>query len=202
MLPRGEIRKQIIGLLRQERKHRGSRTAKDRRGGLIGMTSIHERPASVLTRQLFGDWEGDFINGTGNASAVGTLVDRKSRFVILAKMDNCEVDAALAGFERGLNRVPAGLLASLAYDQGKEIARHAEFDKRLNLKVYFCDPHSPWQRSTNQNSNGLIRQYLPKGVDLSVYSQCDLDRIAQSLDDRPRAVLGFRTSQEVYNIEI
>ena len=202
VLPRGEIRKEIIGLLRQERKQRGSRTAKDRRGGLIGMTSIHERPASVLTRELFGDWEGDFIKGAGNASAVGTLVERKSRFLILAKMENCGADAALAGFTRGLNRVPADLLISLAYDQGKEMARHAELAKRLNFIVYFCDPHSPWQRPTNENSNGLVRQYLPKGIDLSEYSQRDLDRIAESLNTRPRAVLGFRTPKEVFNTEI
>ena len=202
ILPRGEIRKELIGLLRQERKRRGLRSAKGRAGGLIGMVSIHERPAAVLTRQVFGDWEGDFIKGAGNASAVGTLVERKSRYTILAKMKDCGADAALAGFERGLRKVPEALLTSLAYDQGREMARHAELSKRLNIKVYFCDPHSPWQRPTNENTNGLVRQYLPKGIDLSIYSQRDLDRIAESLNTRPRAVLGFRTPQEVFNTEI
>jgi len=146
-------------LFRQERKARRPRAqGKDRRGGLKGMVSIHERPASALTRQVLGDWEGDLIKGEGNASAIGTLVERKSRFTILAKMRDCDADAALAGFERGFNRVPAFARASLAYDQGKEMARHAELVIRLKLIVYFCEPRSPWQRPSNENMNGLIRQ--------------------------------------------
>ena len=169
VLPRGEIRRELVGLLRQGRKLRRPRAqGKDRRGGLVGMTSIHERPASALTRELFGDWEGDLIKGAGNASAVGTLVERKSRFTILVKMKGCGADAALDGFGRALGRVPEAMRASLAYDQGKEMARHAELTQRLKIKVYFCDPHSPWQRPTNENMNGLVRQYLPKGIDLVI----------------------------------
>jgi transposase, IS30 family len=117
-------------------------------------------------------------------------------------MKNCGAYAALKGFSRALSRVPKTMLKSLTYDQGKEMARHEELAKRLKIKVYFCDPHSPWQRPSNENTNGLIRQYLPKGIDLSIYSQKDLDRIAQSLNTRPRKTLGFQTPQEVFNIEI
>jgi IS30 family transposase len=203
VLPRGEVRRQLIGLLRQGRKSRRPRSrGKDRRGGLVGMASIHERPACALTRELFGDWEGDLIKGAGNASAVGTLVERKSRFTILVKMKDCGADAALEGFQRALNGVPEAMRTSLAYDQGKEMARHAELTKRLKIKVYFCDPHSPWQRPTNENTNGLVRQYLPKGTDLSPWSRRDLERIAHSLNTRPRACLGFQTPEEVFYNEI
>ena len=203
VLPRGELRKEIIGLLRQGRKLRRPRSSgRDRRGGLIGMVSIHERPEHVLTRELFGDWEGDFIKGAANASAIGTLVERRSRYTILAKMKNCGADAALSGFEKGLNRVPRSMRSTLTYDQGKEMARHEELAKRLKIKVYFCDPHSPWQRPSNENMNGLIRQYLPKGINLSIYSQSDLNKIAQSLNTRPRACLDFQTPEEVFNKEM
>ena len=203
VLPRGEIRRELIGFLRQGKKLRRPRgQGKDRRGGLVGMTSIHERPASVLTRELFGDWEGDLIKGAGNASAIGTLVERKSRFTVLVKMKDCGADAALGGFQRALNRVPQELRRSLAYDQGKEMARHAELSKNVKIKVYFCDPHSPWQRPTNENTNGLVRQYLPKGIDLSIYSRSDLEKIAQSLNKRPRACLGFKTPEDVFYNEI
>jgi transposase, IS30 family len=203
VLPRGELRKEIIGLLRQGRKLRRKRAhGKDRRGGLVGMVSVHERPLDVLTREMPGDWEGDLIKGAANASCVGTLVERKSRFVTLSKMKNCGADAALQGFSRALKRVPQTMLKSLTYDQGKEMARHEDLAKRLKIRVYFCDPHSPWQRPSNENTNGLIRQYLPKGIDLSIYSQKDLDRIAESLNTRPRKTLGFQTPQEVFNTEI
>jgi transposase, IS30 family len=203
VLPRGELRKELIGLLRQGRKLRRPRSqGRDRRGRLPGMVSVHERPAAVLTRELPGDWEGDLIKGAGNASCVGTLAERKTRFVILTRMKDGSADAALASFSRGLSRVPQALRVSLTYDQGKEMARHADLAKRLNIKVYFCDPHSPWQRPTNENTNGLIRQYLPKGIDLAAYSQRDLDKIADSLNGRPRKTLGFRTPLEAYQTEI
>ena len=203
VLPRGELRKDLIGLLRQGRKLRRPRAqGKDRRGALRNMVSVHERPASVLTRQLPGDWEGDLIKGAGNASSVGTLAERKTRFVILTKMKDGGADAALSGFSRGLSRVPKAMRISMTYDQGKEMARHAELAEKLNIKVYFCDPHSPWQRPTNENTNGLIRQYLPKGIDLNIYSQKDLDKIAESLNNRPRKVLGFKTPLEAYQNEI
>jgi|TARA_R110000823_G_C15855475_1_gene492647 IS30 family transposase len=203
VLPKGELRRDLIGLLRQGRKLRRPRSqGKDRRGALRDMVSVHERPASVLTRQLPGDWEGDLIKGAGNASAIGTLAERKTRYVILTKMKDATADTALSSFSRGLSKVPRTMRVSMTYDQGKEMARHAELADRLNIKVYFCDPHSPWQRPTNENTNGLIRQYLPKGIDLSIYSQKDLDKIAESLNNRPRKVLGFRTPLEAYQTEI
>ena len=200
VLPRGEIRKEIISLLRRGYKLRRPRAqGKDRRGGIKDMVSIHERPGHVLSRELFGHWEGDLIKGAGNASAIGTLVERKSRFTILAKMGNCSADAALKGFGTSLNRIPQFMRETLTYDQGTEMAQHKELAKRLKIKVYFCDPRSPWQRPTNENTNGLIRQYLPKGIDLSIYSQSDLNKIAESLNTRPRKCLGFHTPQEVFN---
>lgn len=203
VLPRGEIRKEIIGLLRRGHKLRRPRAqGKDRRGGIKDMVSIHERPDHVLSRELFGHWEGDLIKGAGNASAIGTLVERKSRFTILAKMANCSADAALKGFGTNLNRVPQFMRETLTYDQGTEMAQHKELAKRLKIKVYFCDPHSPWQRPTNENTNGLIRQYLPKGIDLSIYSQSDLNKIAESLNTRPRKCLDFRTPQKVFNMRL
>ena len=199
VLPRGEIRKELTSLLRQAKKTRGARSAgKEKRGGLIDMVSIHERPSDVLTRAFPGDWEGDFVKGAGNASAIGTLIERKSRYTILAKMKDCGSLAALDGFTKALAKVPSTMRTSLAYDQGKEMARHKELEKALDIKVYFCDPHSPWQRPGNENTNGLVRQYLPKGIDLSVYSQRDLDAIALSLNTRPRACLAFQTPEEVF----
>lgn len=203
VLPKGDLRRDLIGLLRQGRKLRRPRSqGKDRRGALPDMVSVHERPATVLTRQLPGDWEGDLIKGAGNASAIGTLAERKTRYVILTKMKDATADTALSSFSRGLSKVPKTMRVSMTYDQGKEMARHAELADKLNIKVYFCDPHSPWQRPTNENTNGLIRQYLPKGIDLSIYSQKDLDKIADSLNNRPRKVLGFRTPLEAYQTEI
>src|ERR1019366_7170594 len=132
---------------------------------------------------------------------IGTLIERKSRYTILAKMKDCGSEAALHGFTRALAKVPQAMRKSLAYDQGKEMARHKDLAKALNIKVYFCDPHSPWQRPGNENTNGLVRQYLPKGIDLSIYSQKDLDAISDSLNTRPRACLGFQTPEEVFNEE-
>ena len=203
VLPRGELRKELIGLLRQGRKLRRPRgQGKDRRGVINDMVSVHERPESVLTRQLAGDWEGDLIKGAGNASSVGTLAERKTRYLILTKMKDATAGTTLSSFTRGLSKVPKYMRTSMTYDQGKEMARHVELADKLKIKVYFCDPHSPWQRPTNENTNGLIRQYLPKGIDLSIYSQKDLDKIADSLNNRPRKVLGFRTPLEAYQTEI
>jgi IS30 family transposase len=199
VLPRGEIRRELIDFLRRHHRERQPlRGRPNKRGGLIDMISIHERPADGLGRQFPGDWEGDLIKGAGNASAVGTLIERKSRFTLLVKMEDGSSLAALTGFTRELGKVPAAMRTSMAYDQGTEMARHRDLSKALKMKVYFCDPHSPWQRPSNENMNGLVRQYLPKGYDLSIYSQQDLDRIAESLNTRPRACLGFQTPEAVF----
>jgi transposase, IS30 family len=203
VIARGELRKELIGFLRRAHKTRGARgRGANRQGRLPDMVSIHDRPEEALARLLPGDWEGDFVKGAGNASAIGTLVERKSRYTLIAKMKDCGAQAALDGFTKALAKVPPMMRRSLAYDQGKEMARHKELASRLSLQVYFCDPHSPWQRPSNENLNGLVRQYLPKGIDLSIYSQKDLDRIALSLNTRPRAVLGFQTPLEVFNAEL
>jgi IS30 family transposase len=162
------------------------------------MVSIHLRPPAVNDRVMPGHWEGDFIKGAGNKSSVGVLVERTSRLVLLAKMDDATAASALAGFSAKLNSIAAPMRHSLTYDQGKEMARHAELAARTGVKVYFCDPHSPWQRGTCENTNGLLRQYLPKGTDLSAHSQDELDAIADSLNGRPRATHAFRTPLQVF----
>ncbi|BBI50693.1 hypothetical protein HORIV_31140 [Vreelandella olivaria] len=145
-----------------------------------------------------GHWEGDLIIGANNCSAVGTLVERTTRLVILAKVDGTTATAAAIGFSDKLNEVPHSLRLSMTYDQGKEMVKHAEITQKTGTAIYFADPHSPWQRGSNENTNGLLRQYLPKGTDLSVYSQEELDEIADSLNTRPRKTLDWRTPLEVY----
>lgn len=201
--PRGELRRVLIKALRQAHKTRLPRSrGADRRGRLSDMVSIHERPEEVLGRQIPGHWEGDLIKGAGNRSAVGTLVERTARYTLLAKMRGADADAALEGFTRRLRTLPAGVRKTLTYDQGKEMARHQELAQRLKIRVYFADPHSPWQRPTNENTNGLIREYLPKGMDLSNVSQRRLTQIATALNTRPRKCLDFRTPEEVMTEQI
>jgi IS30 family transposase len=201
--PRGELRKLLIGALRQAHKTRLPRSrGQDRRGRLRDMVSIHDRPVEVQGRQVAGHWEGDLIKGARNASAVGTLVERKSRFVLLAKVERPDAESVLEGFTRRLRTLPASLRKTLTYDQGKEMARHQELAERLHLRVYFADPHSPWQRPTNENTNGLLREYLPKGMDFSGLSQRYLTQVATALNTRPRKCLGFQTPEEVMSQEI
>jgi len=201
--PRGELRRTLIAALRQGHKKRLPRSrGEDRRGRLKDMVSIHERPEEVQGREIPGHWEGDLIKGAGNKSAVGTLVERKSRYVLLAKMDGANADAALEGFSRRMRTLPASVRKTLTYDQGKEMARHQELAQRLKIRVYFADPHSPWQRPTNENTNGLLRQYLPKGMDLSTVSQRQLTQIAALLNGRPRKCLNFLTPEEVMQQQI
>ena len=189
--PRGELRRQLVACLRQGRSTRMPRSrGTDRRGQIPDMLSIHVRPPEVDDRVMPGHWEGDFIKGAGNKSSVGVLVERTSRLVLLARMENATAAAALAGFTVKLNAIAAPMRQSLTYDQGKEMARHAELAANTGVRVYFCDPHSPWQRSTCENTNGLLRQYLPKGADLSVYTQEELDAIAESLNNRLRVTHG------------
>ena len=197
--PRGELRRQLIACLRHGHSTRMPRTrGADRRGQIPDMVSIHVRPPEINDRVLPGHWEGDFIKGAGNQSSVGVLVERTSRLVLLAKMDDATAASALAGFSAKLNSIAAPLRQSFTYDQGKEMSRHQELATATGVRVYFCDPHSPWQRGTCENTNGLLRQYLPKGTDLSVYSQDDLDAIADSLNSRPRATHAFHSPFEVF----
>lgn len=197
--PKGELRRELIACLRQGRSTRKPRSGgKDRRGCIPEMVSIHVRPPEVNDRLLPGHWEGDFIKGKNNASSVGVLVERVSRVVVLAKMDDATAASALKGFSAKLNSIAAPMRQSLTYDQGREMAYHRQLTEQTGVKVYFCDPHSPWQRGSCENINGLLRQYLPKGTDLSVYSQDELDAIADSLNNRPRAIHHFASPLAVF----
>jgi IS30 family transposase len=198
-MPRGELRSELIACLRQSRKSRRPRArGEDRRGTIPNMTSIHDRPAEIEERLVPGHWEGDLIKGARNASAIGTLVERTSLFVTLAKMENASAEAAVAGFSSVLNRIDAQRRLSMTYDQGREMAQHARLTELTNVRVYFADPHSPWQRGINENTNGLLRQYFPKGTDLSGFSQNELDAVAWQLNTRPRKSLGWKCPAELF----
>ena len=197
--PRGELRRQLIACLRQGRSTRKPRSrGTDRRGQIPEMVSIHVRPPEVDDRVMPGHWEGDLIKGAGNKSAVGVLVERSSRLVLLARMQDATAESALVAFTAKLQSIAAPMRQTLTYDQGKEMARHAELTAATGVRVYFCDPHSPWQRPTCENTNGLLRQYLPKGTDLSIYTQEELDSIADSLNTRPRATHDWKNPLQVF----
>src|SRR5215213_4998689 len=194
-VPRGELRRELLACLRQGKPQRGRRSKDgERRGRICDMTSIRERPAAVEGRLVPGHWEGDLIKGAGNRSSVGTLVERTSRKLVLIKLTDAKAETARDGFAAGLLAVPAPLRLTLTYDQGTEMARHKELAALTGLRVYFA--HAPWQRGSNENTNGLLRQYLPKGTDLSVFSQAELDAIATRLNRRK--TLGFATPDEVF----
>ena len=195
----GELRRQLIACLRQGKSNRKPRSAgQDRRGQLPAMVSIHVRPPEVDDRLMPGHWEGDLIKGALNQSAVAVLVERTTRLVLLAKMEDATAASALLAFTSKLNSIAAPMRKTLTYDQGREMAKHAALTERTGVAVYFCDPHSPWQRGTCENTNGLLRQYMPKGTDLSVFSQDQLDAIADEMNNRPRATHGFFSPLQVF----
>ncbi|GAB7530296.1 IS30-like element ISCfr4 family transposase [Pseudomonas sp. 3A(2025)] len=197
-LPVGELRKELILCLRQGKSTRRPRSGGvDRRGQIPDMVSIHVRPPEIEDRQMPGHWEGDLIKGKDNASAVGTLVERTSGYLILVKMRDATATSAVEGFSAALNSMPLEVRKSMTYDRGREMAKHAELTQKTGVAIYFCDPHSPWQRGSNENINGLIRQYLPKGTDLSKHSQEQLDAISYQLNIRPRKRFDFRCPIEV-----
>jgi IS30 family transposase len=170
--PRGELRRQLIDCLRRGHSTRRPRArCVDRRGQILDILSIHARPPKIEDRVMPGHWEGDFINGAGNQSSVGVLVEQSSRLVLLAKMEDATAASALAGFSAKLNSIAEPMPHSLTYDQGKEMSRHAELHEQTGVNIYFCDAHSPWQCGTCENTNGLLRQHMPKGTDLSVHTQ-------------------------------
>ena len=198
-LPRGELRRELLAALRQGRQNRRPRSrGTDRRGFVSDDVRIAERPEDVAGRLIPGHWEGDLIKGAANRSAVGTLVERTSRLVLLARMDGLDAETTRCAFERAFDTVPEPLRKTLTYDRGTEMARHAELTQNTGIKVYFADPYKPWQRASNENANGLIRQYLPKGTDLRQHSQLHLNEIAERLNNRPRKILDFETPNEVF----
>jgi IS30 family transposase len=192
---RGVLKKELLGHLRSKRRIRRSQQArifKDTRGQIVDALSIRERPAEIEDRTVPGHWEGDLIGGTKN-SHIATLVERHSRFTALVKVRSKDTAVVVAALSRQIRRLPTTLRRSLTWDRGLELAKHKTFTVATNVKVYFCDPHSPWQRGTNENTNRLLRQYLPKRTDLSSYTQTQLDKIALRLNQRPRKTLGFQT---------
>jgi IS30 family transposase len=198
-MPRGSLRTELVKALRKSHAGRLPRArGSSRFTGIQGMTPIALRPPEVAARIVPGHWEADLIKGAANASAVGTMVERTSRFIMLTSLPNASASSVLDGFTRRLRTVPTSLRKTLTYDQGTEMSLHQDLAKRLRMDIYFCDAHSPWQRGTNENANGLIREYMPKGADLKSYSDSDLRDIEELLNNRPRAVLGFRTPAEVF----
>jgi IS30 family transposase len=198
---RGVLKKELQGYLRSQRAIRRSRHATMKQSGLgqiPNRISIRERPASVEDRAVPGHWEGALIAGSKN-SYIATLVERHTRYVMLVKVKNKDSESVVTALIKQSKQLPAELYQSLTWDQGKELAEHQRFTLDTNIAVYFCDPSSPWQRGSNENTNRLLRQYLPAGTDLSVHSQAKLNAIARELNERPRKTLGFESPAERFN---
>ena len=198
---RGALKKELLQQLRSKRAIRRSRHASLKGAGLGKITntvSISERPASVEDRAVPGHWEGDLIFGTHN-SQIATLVERHTRYVMLARVSGKDTETVINALIKQAHKLPRELYKSLTWDRGSEMADHQRFTLATDIKVYFCDPQSPWQRGSNENTNGLLRQYFPKGTDLSVHSQAKLSAVARQLNERPRKTLDYETPAERFN---
>lgn len=199
---RGALKKELLQHLRRPRVMRRSRHHSQKaqgRGRICNAVTIRERPPSVEDRAVPGHWEGDLILGAAGNSQIATLVERHTRYVLLAKVNAKDTDTVVKALIKAARKLPRELRKSLTWDRGTELADHQSFTLATNIKVYFCDPHSPWQRGSNENTNGLLRQYFPKGTDLSVHSQAKLDAAARQLNERPRKTLGFHSPAEKFN---
>jgi len=197
---RGVLKKELLAHLRSRRIMRRGRTATtagQTRGQIIDAVSIRDRPAEIEDRAIPGHWEGDLLSGAKN-SHIATLVERSSRFVMLVKVAGKDSNSVVSALIARVQHLPQSVMASLTWDRGTELAYHRKFTIATDVCVYFCDPKSPWQRGSNENTNGLLRQYLPNGTDLSVYTQSDLDQIALRLNTRPRKTLGFQTPADTF----
>jgi IS30 family transposase len=198
---RGALRKELLQYLRRTRGMRRSRhyTQKtDRHGQILDTVSISERPASAEDRAVPGHWEGDLLFGSNN-SQIATLVERQTRYLMLVKVGAKDTETVVTALIKNARKLPQELYKSLTWDRGKEMADHKRFTLATDVQVYFCDPQSPWQRGSNENTNGLLRQYLPKGIDVSIYSQAKLNAMARQLNQRPRKTLGYQTPAEMFS---
>jgi IS30 family transposase len=198
---RGALKKELLQHLRRTRAMRRSRhhTQKtDNHGRITNTVSISERPATADDRAVPGHWEGDLLFGDRN-SQIATLVERNSRYVMLVKVARQDTETVINALIKNARKLPQELYKSLTWDRGKEMADHTRFTLTTDIKVYFCDPHSPWQRGTNENTNGLLRQYFPKGKDISAYSQAQLNTVARKLNERPRKTLNYKTPAEQFS---
>jgi len=199
---RGVLKKELLQHLRSKRttlrRPRHAKQTGSTRGKIKDAISIRERPASVSDRAVPGHWEGDLLSGS-NSSFIATLVERHSRYMMLAKLDNKETHTVVSALIKQAKKLPDELYKSLTWDRGHELADHKRFTLATDIDVYFCDPQSPWQRGSNENTNGLLRQYFPKGTDLSIHSQAKLNAVARQLNERPRRTLDFETPAERFN---
>jgi IS30 family transposase len=201
---RGALKKELLQHLRRTRPMRRSRhyTQKTEiHGRIIDAISISERPASAEDRAVPGHWEGDLLIGSHN-SQIATLVERQTRYVMLVKVPTKDTQTVVNTLVKNARKLPQELYKSLTWDRGTEMHGHKQFTLATDIKVYFCDPKSPWQRGTNENTNGLLRQYLPKGIDVSTYSQAKLNGVARQLNERPRKTLGYRTPAEMFSLSV
>jgi len=204
VLPRGELKRTLVEGLRQERKYRRKRKTPDRkehetRGKIADMLSIEERPAEVADRIVPGHWEGDLIVGKYKRSAIGTLVERTTRYTIIVPLKAKDAETVRNTYAKEIRMLPKELKKTLTYDQGKEMSGHVGFTLSTGMKVYFAHPGSPWERGTNENTNGLIRQYFPKGTDFRTVPAKEIKRVQRQLNGRPRRAIGYKTPKEAFN---
>lgn len=200
-LPRGSLKKELLKCLRQERKYRHNRKAShEKRSTITDFLSIDERPEEVKDRIVPGHWEGDLLMGSKRSnSALGTLVERTTRYLLLVPLGKHDAQTVREGFAKAVKQIPKHLKKTLTYDRGVEMSQHRLFTKQTKIQVYFADPHSPWQRGTNENTNGLLRQYFPKGCDFRTISRQEIKRVQDQMNDRPRKALDFYKPDEVFS---
>lgn len=204
VLPRGELKQTLVQALRQERRYRRKKYGRkgnpeETRGKIADMLSIEERPAEVADRIIPGHWEGDLIMGKYKRTALGTLVERTTRYTILVPLKTKDAERVRKAYAKELGALPKEIAKTLTYDQGKEMSQHKQFTIDTGITVYFAHPGSPWERGTNENTNGLIRQYFPKGTKFDKVSRREIKRVQRELNDRPRAVLDYKKPDEVIN---